>query len=310
MKSFKKLVFHTLFIIATLPLFAFADVQTIVPSKTNITVLPGSTIEFDVLYPDTNSESSTGLGVKMYFDSSKLNFKGVTQAFSGDLVNVTKQPLADTEDEDGNSATDSIIIAAWTSFGQTPAWPGIGNLPAILYHATFTTDYSFPLETVINFTGDVAANNSFASTPVRISFVLTGNNSTPTPPEPTNTAIPTSPEPTNTTTPTPQELTNATTPTPTPQEPTKPQEPTNTTSSISQELSNTTTTTTTTQEPSNTTTSSGSITSASDNASGGGGAKRTPRKAGVARHGRMAAWNQNPLWGLKSAVDFVLRSVL
>ena len=267
MKSFKKLVFHTLFIIATLPLSVFADVQRVVPSNAVFTVLPGSTIEFDVLYPDTNLDSSTGLGVKMYYDSSKLTFKGVSQTFSGDLVNITKQPLADTENGDGNSATDSVVLAAWASFAETPAWPGVGNLPAILYHVTFTTDYSFPLETVINFTGDVAANNSFESTPVRISFVLTGSGTTSTPQEPVST-ITSTPQETNTSTSTSQEPVSTTTSTS--------QEPVSTTTSTSQEPVSTTTSTS--QEPVSTTTSTpqetntSSTTSASDDTNGGGGA--------------------------------------
>ena len=165
----------------TYPSVALTATQKIATSPASFTISPGSTVEFDVLYPELNPDNTTGLGVKMYFDSSKLNFKGVTQVFSKDLVNITEQPVADSNDGDNNTETDSVVTAAWAGLGATPAWPGTGSLPAALYHVTFTTGYNFPMQTVINFTGDVAANNSFESSPVNVSFVLTGGTSPQTP---------------------------------------------------------------------------------------------------------------------------------
>jgi len=165
----------------TYPILAISEPQKIVTSPASFTVSPGTTIEFDVLYPESNSESVTGLGVKMYFDSSKLNFKGVTQTYSPSFVNSTKKPVADTGNGDNDAETDSVINVAWADLSNAADWPGVGKLPATLYHATFTTGYNFPMNTSINFTGDVAANNNFEAASVPVSFVLTGGSSNSNP---------------------------------------------------------------------------------------------------------------------------------
>ncbi len=177
MKLFKPLVHlgHRTFFssIMSVLLLAANDVsaatQTITPSQASYSVSAGDTIEFDVLYPDTNPAESTGFGLNLHFDSSKLDFVSMTDVFSINILASDSAPVMDNDDSDGNAETDSRLNVAWVDFASGQ-WPGQANLPATLYHVKFTASEGFTSDTVISFTANTGLN-TFASIPVTIALV-------------------------------------------------------------------------------------------------------------------------------------------
>ena len=132
-----------------------APTQTVTPNQTNFTVSPGDTVEFSVLYPDSNPAETTGLGLQMFFDSSKLTFEAITNVFSRDRTGFNTSPNTDASNDDSDADTDSKIITAWASLGGT--WPTAGDLPATLYTVRFTASAGFTSDTVINFVGSFSS---------------------------------------------------------------------------------------------------------------------------------------------------------
>ena len=74
--------------------FAYADQQVFTPSPTTLSVAPGATgIELTVGYDTSPSGlQTTGAGISIYFDSSKLTFVSLTALHEGDLLSVTAAP--------------------------------------------------------------------------------------------------------------------------------------------------------------------------------------------------------------------------
>ena len=144
---------------------AYADTQTITTSQADFNVSPGDTIEFDVTYAYSGPSYTTGLGLKLYFDSSKLSLLEVSGVFPIDKI--AQSESADSGDGDGDSATDKKLNVAWTSLSGK--WPGSDNAGTKLYTIKFKVEEGFSSSTVINFTGDASAGNTFSASPVAIS---------------------------------------------------------------------------------------------------------------------------------------------
>ena len=126
-------------------------------------------VQFDMMYDVSDANATlTGIGVRVHFDSTELDFDQVTETLaSGRLFNpdlVT--PEADTEDYDGDPSTDSYLSLAWVDFGGN--WPGA--LPEKLAAMLFVTKAGFSGQTIIRFSSsDLAAGYTFSSTPVIVS---------------------------------------------------------------------------------------------------------------------------------------------
>ena len=166
----------------------------------------GAAVSFTAVYTTNPSGPTTGLGLRMLFDSSQLTFVNLTNVFATSKVAEDLVPVADAGDIDGDPTTDFLINVAWTDIGG--AWPAG---PTNLYTANFTTTAGFT-GTHINFFGQTAAGFTFVST----DFTGTG---LPTPtPSNTPTISPTpSITPTPSDTPTPSNTPTASnTPTITP----------------------------------------------------------------------------------------------
>lgn len=71
-----------------------------------------------------NSDSSelTGLGLRIHFDSSSMEFIESSDILSKDLIGTPTLTSNDNEDLDQNSSTDKYLIAAWASLNGD--WPG------------------------------------------------------------------------------------------------------------------------------------------------------------------------------------------
>ena len=78
--------------------------------------------------------TTTGLGLRIHFDSSSLTLSDVSGLLTTDIITMpTTSTSADTDDFDGDAVTDSYIVANWASlFGS---WPN--SVPADLMTLTF-----------------------------------------------------------------------------------------------------------------------------------------------------------------------------
>lgn len=148
--------------------WASAGVQTIFPSQSSFEVSPGDTVEFIVKYSADSPDDATGLGLKLFFDSTKLSFVETTEVFqTGKLTDST---TADTSNLDADPNTDQFYNIAWTGFGLPNAWPATGAVDTSLYRIKFIATQAFSSDTVLNFTGDSTANDTLAFTPVTVAY--------------------------------------------------------------------------------------------------------------------------------------------
>lgn len=152
----------------------------------------GSTVSFDVRYQTedaagnpTNAQAA-GIGVKTFFDSSKLTFQSLTNKLTADLVVPTVVVSLDGGDLDNNPDTDSFVNIAWNNTSNQ--FPGVTQ-PVILFTANFIVSVTFTGSTQVDFAGTTAIGFQFKSSPVTISASATSL---------TVTATSTSPSPTRT----------------------------------------------------------------------------------------------------------------
>jgi beta-glucanase (GH16 family) len=106
----------------------------------------GRSITLDISYDVTSNENQlTGLGLRLHYDSTKLEFAGVNNVLSTDnIINgVSSQP--DDDNYDSNSATDKFVPLAWASlFGN---WPNV-ELPSTLFSITFTVSHDIAINSI------------------------------------------------------------------------------------------------------------------------------------------------------------------
>ncbi len=145
-----------------------AGTQTVRPSTTSFNVSAGDSIQFAVTYPEGNPEA-TGLGITLYFDSSKLTHVETSGVLSTPSLHQVQSPAADSSNGDGDVSTDQKIVVAFANFGSDP-FLATEDMPANLFTVNFTAAEDISSDSTINFTGTVGAGNTFASTPVSITY--------------------------------------------------------------------------------------------------------------------------------------------
>jgi hypothetical protein len=110
--------------------------QIVTPTQASQTTMVGGSFTFDAIYTtDQLDDTLTGLELRLHFDTTQVQFDGLTNVLQTSLF-LAKSVEADTDDFDADPATDMFVSVAWTDFGG--AWPGVGNLPSMLYTANFT----------------------------------------------------------------------------------------------------------------------------------------------------------------------------
>ena len=111
-----------------------SGVQIVTPAPLSQFALPGEAVVVDVNYTtDPLNENLTGLGLKVYFDSTQLEFVSLSGILPHETMNLPAIAQDDTQNDDGDSATDQLVAQAWLDFGLPPDgidWPG--TLPALL----------------------------------------------------------------------------------------------------------------------------------------------------------------------------------
>lgn len=143
-----------------------AGTQNITSSTTSFSISPGDTFEFSLAY-SVGSPETTGVGIKLHFDSSKLDFIEIKDTLETELTLVSPAE-EDSSDSDVNADTDKNII---TSFGEV-----VGNfidaedMPVQLLTAKFKATSGFGSDTVVNFTGIGGSNHTVSFAPVNIAL--------------------------------------------------------------------------------------------------------------------------------------------
>ena len=141
---------------------AYADKQVLTSDPTSVQITKGSTDEFSIKVAydtDPSGSKTTGIGVKVFFDSSKLTFVSMANNSGEDTIaaTLTAEEVAgspDSSNADNDSNTDYFANIAWTSFGGSFPAP-ISNLFTVTFKPATT---SFEGTTNINY-----ANLSLAS---------------------------------------------------------------------------------------------------------------------------------------------------
>ena len=100
---------------------------------------------------NADDSTTTGLGLRIHYDSSVFTLSDISDVLSSDLfLQPTTSPTADTDDFDNDASTDSYIRAIWSSlFGS---WPN--SVPADLMTLTFDIAGDATGMSAINFTAE------------------------------------------------------------------------------------------------------------------------------------------------------------
>lgn len=88
-----------------------------------------------VLYSATGQASSTGLGIRVHFNSAQVQVEAIEHLLETSSVGL--QILPDTQDLDGDSSTDQFINAAWVDLQGD--WPGERSGPVELFTIAYVT---------------------------------------------------------------------------------------------------------------------------------------------------------------------------
>jgi len=125
---------------------SIAAEQTITTDPVNTDVKAGETgIVLNLSYSATDNEQTSGLGVKIFFDSTQVDFVSLAASEQAEdfITGITETPdtiTADSDDLDGDPKTDKFaniaVLDLRSKFPDEDAWPEDGALP----FATVTFD--------------------------------------------------------------------------------------------------------------------------------------------------------------------------
>ena len=109
--------------------FALANVQKIVGSPAQIDVKSGQKdITIELVYSVTDNQPTNGIGVDVFYDSTQLVFKSISETEDLDDLLQTQGDLADTDNDDSDTATDLFAKIAFSQFSGDPAFPTGGDI--------------------------------------------------------------------------------------------------------------------------------------------------------------------------------------
>ena len=156
-------------LLLTLSGFVSAQNQTVTGALSQSGISAGDSVTLTVSYQATDDDLTTGLGLRVHFDSSKLSAGDVTGLLSTGLAGAA-QFQDDSSDFDNDSSTDKFLNTSWFDFGGS--WPNGTTLPAALYSLPFTAQSGFTA-TIINFSkSSNAAGYTFVAESVAVAESL------------------------------------------------------------------------------------------------------------------------------------------
>lgn len=131
---------------------ACAKAQVISASADTSLITQGGKFTVKVVYTSSNNDLTTGLGLNLHYDSSKL--LQPTIVYMLDTNSLGSQFEQDINDLDNTSATDKLFSANWADFGGK--WPLDEEFPVTLFTIMFDASNDFT-DTVINFSKNTGA---------------------------------------------------------------------------------------------------------------------------------------------------------
>ena len=161
-------------------LFASASLdaaqQTLTTSPASLAVEAGATaLDVTVSYDTDPADARTaGVGISVFFDSSRLSLVSLTALYGTDLLQATSTPSSvgnDTSNLDGDSATDKRALIAYASLDTL--WPSVGVVrPIELFSVRFdAVSATWTGTTPINVRATTLASGYSASNPsVAVTF--------------------------------------------------------------------------------------------------------------------------------------------
>jgi hypothetical protein len=172
--NYKRMLIAGLLCLLMQPSFAEQFVSpTIETSENTISITPVYTVSS----PQNGEEM--GLGLRLHFDSSKLEFSGLTGLYAPSSLGASSVQ-DDFDDTDQDSSTDKVIITSWLDF--TGQWPSANALPLDLYTVTFTKNSAFSGVTNFRFSASSHdASGTFRADPVDVVLSGGGNDQDPDP---------------------------------------------------------------------------------------------------------------------------------
>ncbi len=128
----------------------------------------GQSLQLSIVYDTTNSEKTAGLGLRLHFDSSKIELGDLTERLTESVLPF--QIKDDTTNLDKNSDTDKYFLTAWAdTSGQ--GWPYNSDLPITLYSLPVTAKENFN-STTFQFTGYTAVGYSLTASDIVIPLAV------------------------------------------------------------------------------------------------------------------------------------------
>jgi hypothetical protein len=106
------------------------------------------TQETIVISYNAEDTTTTGLGLRVHFDSSAININDISDILQNDFLSAPSDPIADDDNHDGDTNTDQFITLAWVSMFS--GWPN--SAPVDLATITFDIDEDAIGTSAINFT--------------------------------------------------------------------------------------------------------------------------------------------------------------
>ena len=121
---------------------ASAGEQRVTPFPLSQQVAPADAVTITVTYAsaDPNDMKLPGLGLRLHWSSSQLDFLGIGDILPTGLVG-QGAPEVDSEDFDGDPATDRYLLLAWAD--PSAAWPGTGPGAVALFSVQFQPTSGF-----------------------------------------------------------------------------------------------------------------------------------------------------------------------
>jgi hypothetical protein len=132
----------------------------------NPVALVGKSTPIDIGYDVSNGNNqTTGLGLRVHYDSSVLQVNDVTDVLSQDLIVGATGPLPDTENFDNDFSTDVFYSLGWASlFGNWPNQQLATKLMTFNMQVKDLVDVEVTRSTAINFSSTAtAAGYEFSS---------------------------------------------------------------------------------------------------------------------------------------------------
>ncbi len=154
---------------------AAADSQVLTNSPSSVDISKGSTAEFSIAVSydtDPTGTQTTGIGVKVFYDSTKLTFVSMANNHPASPIGITASPSDiqdDTSNSDSDAATDKVANVAWAAFS------GDFAAPSDLFTMTFApATSSYEGTTAINL-GDFSPASGYTVTSQNITVTFIGD---------------------------------------------------------------------------------------------------------------------------------------